>query len=81
MHMQRDSKTTIIAVLAVLLVIVTGLWLREMSKPAGFAELEEALIEQRTKVDAACVDTATEAGRETCMDALQGLRGALEDAE
>ncbi|GMU74351.1 MAG: hypothetical protein AMXMBFR44_5480 [Candidatus Campbellbacteria bacterium] len=79
--MQRDSKNTIIAVLVVLLVIVSGLWLREMNKPAGFAELEQALIEQRAEVDAACVDTTTEAGRETCMDALQGLRNALEDVE
>lgn len=76
--MQQDQKKLAIIILAVALVIVTGLWLRERNQPASFEDFKQAIIEEREKVDEACADTSTDEGREDCTEALENLNTLLE---
>lgn len=77
-NMQPNSNKKWIIILAVALVIVTGLWLRELSKPAGIEQFKADLVKLQGEVDVACADTTTEEGNKACTGALEDLQAFLD---
>lgn len=76
--MDQSSNKKWIIILAVALVVVAGLWLRELSKPSGIEQFKADLVELQATVDTACADTTTEDGKEACTDALEDLQAFLD---
>ena len=76
--MDQNSNKKWIIILAVALVVVAGLWLRELSKPSGIEQFKADLVELQGEVDVACADTATEEGADKCTGALEDLQVFLD---
>ena len=76
--MEGNSQKKWIIALVVALVIVAGLWLREVNKPSGVEQFKTELVDLRTKMSTACADTSTDAKKADCTDALNNLNAFLE---
>jgi hypothetical protein len=75
---QQDTKTIWIYVLAIALVIVGALYIMELNKPDSVSDFNTELADLRAKVGPACSDMTTEAGRDTCADALKNVQDLLD---
>ena len=76
--MEGNSQKKWIIALVVALVIVTGLWLREVNKPSGVEQFKAELVDLQTKMGTACADTSTDEKKAGCTDALNNLKSFLD---
>lgn len=75
--MERNSNKGIIWILAILLIIVTVLYVKELKKPASLESFNEELAAARQEVTVACADNTTDENRSACVDALEKVNNLV----
>jgi len=70
----NDSKTIIIWILAIALIVVGALWISERNEPDNVKTFSEELADVQAEVRTACADTSTDEKRSTCINALEQVR-------
>ncbi len=77
MENSRDPKVIAIAILALALIIVGGLYIKELRKPDSLTSFQNELAQQKQALGESCGDLSTEANRAKCSDTLENLQGVL----
>lgn len=77
MESSRDPKVVVIAILALALIIVGGLYINEIRKPDSLTSFQNELATQKEALGESCGDLSTEANRSKCSDSLENLQGVL----
>jgi hypothetical protein len=66
--------------LAVALIIVTGLYIQEKNKPDTLASFSQELSSKQANMKTACADVTTDEKREECKNALEEVSDLLTSA-
>jgi len=77
--MNKDPKTIAIGVLAVVLIIMSSLWIQEKNKPNAVDDFSVKMAENQAEVKIACANNTTDENRNKCIAALEETKNLLGD--